>query len=147
MTPPPVSGKLIRYAVVGTLTLVVYLAVGEVAHRNGLAMGWQASLAFIAAVAFNYLLQQWWVFEGAGPTASTFPKYVVMVCVGYLINLTALKSLTAHLPLLLAQLIAVTLVVLSNAGLAFTWVFLNQKAGRKRGAPCTAAEENATRHG
>jgi putative flippase GtrA len=121
---PVPATRLLRYAVVGSLTLAVYLAVGHVVRRLELPLPWQASLAFMAAVTFNYLLQRAWVFEDARPARSSLPKYAVMITVGYMINLAALTAFAPRMPLLLAQLTAVILVVAWNAALSFSWVFL-----------------------
>ncbi|NPC55459.1 GtrA family protein [Caenimonas soli] len=123
------SIKLVRYAVVGALTLAIYLACGEVAHGLALPLIWQASLPFIAAVAFNYVLQRVWVFEDSRPTASSLPKYGVMIVIGYVINLLALVALSPRMPLVMAQLTAATLVVISNAFFSFFWVFLTRGGG------------------
>jgi putative flippase GtrA len=116
--------KLARYAVVGLVTLAVYLITGRLAQGLEIAMVWQASLAFTAAVTVNFLLQRAWVFADSRPAASSLPRYAVMISVGYVINYLALASLSPHLPLIMAQLFAVCLVVISNAVLAFSWVFL-----------------------
>lgn len=121
------SVKLVRYAVVGVLTLAIYLACGEVVHRFALPLIWQASLPFIAAVAFNYVLQRVWVFEDPRPTASSLPKYGIMIVIGYVINLLALVAFSPRMPLIVAQLTAAALVVISNAFFSFFWVFLTDK--------------------
>lgn len=123
------SIKLVRYAVVGVLTLAIYLACGEVMHELAWPLFWQASLPFIAAVAFNYVLQRVWVFEDSRPTSSSLPKYGIMIVIGYVINLLALVALSPRMPLVAAQLTAATLVVISNACFSFFWVFLTRGVG------------------
>lgn len=120
------SRKLVRYAVVGVLTLAVYLAVGQGLHRVAMTAFWQGSLSFSAAVTFNYLLQRLWVFRDPRPTASSLPKYVVMISIGYVINGLCLIALYPSVPLLMAQLAAALLVILANAALSFSWVFLKR---------------------
>jgi len=120
--------RLARYAVVGFLTLAIYLLVAKGAGRLGLPLSWQVSLAFISAVVVNYLLQRSWVFADSRPAASSLPRYVVMISVGYMVNLTALEALAPRLPMTVALFLAVVLVVLCNALLSFTWVFLNRDA-------------------
>ena len=121
------SAKLVRYAVVGVSTLAIYLACGEVAHGLAMPLIWQASLPFVVAVAFNYVLQRVWVFEDSRPIASSLPKYGIMIVIGYVINLLALIALSPRLPLMVAQLTAAALVVISNAFFSFLWVFLSDK--------------------
>jgi putative flippase GtrA len=127
MALPPFA-RLARYAVVGFLTLAIYLFVAKVAARLGMALSWQASTAFISAVVVNYLLQRSWVFADSGPVASSLPKYVVMISVGYVVNLVALEALAPRIPVTVAMLVAVVVVVISNALLSFAWVFLDRGA-------------------
>jgi putative flippase GtrA len=118
------TAKLARYAAVGFLTLAIYLVVGKTGERLGLATTWQVSLAFISAVGVNYLLQRSWVFADSRPARSSLPKYTVMISFGYLVNLLAVHMLAPRMPMTIALLVAVVLVVISNALLSFTWVFL-----------------------
>jgi len=123
--------KLMRYAVVGLLTLAVYMAIAKAAGGLGLASTGQVSVAFISAVAVNYVLQRSWVFADARPATASLPKYAVMICVGYVVNLFAVEALASRVPMTVALLAAVVLVVISNALLSFTWVFLNGDAQGK----------------
>lgn len=122
------SAKLARYAVVGFLTLAIYMIAAKAADQLGLAPTWQASLAFISAVVVNYLLQRSWVFADSRPVASSLPRYVVMISIGYAINLVAVEALASRIPITIALLLGVVPVVISNALLNFLWVFLNGDA-------------------
>jgi len=124
------SIKLVRYAVVGGLTLALYLVCGEVVHGLALPLIWQMSLPFIAAVGFNYVLQRAWVFEDSRPTSSSLPRYGVMIAVGYVINVAALIAFS-RMPLVVAQLAAAVLVVASNAVFSFCWVFFGAKGASR----------------
>lgn len=124
---------LFRYAVVGLVTLGVYLSVGQVLNRLDVSLMAQASVSFAAAVCINYLLQKTWVFQDRRPAARSLPKYAVMIAAGWAINFAALAVLSARLPLLVAQLGAVVLVVGWNALLSFCWVFFGRP--RVLGAP------------
>lgn len=124
------GSRLLRYATVGGLTLAIYIGLGQLLHHSGLSVPWQASLSFIAAVAFNYLLQRSWVFEDSRSARDSLPKYVLMIAVGYAINLATLFAISYAVPLLAAQLAAVVLVVLWNAALSFCWVFLADARSR-----------------
>lgn len=119
-----IRSRVLRYATVGGLTLAIYIGLGQLLHHAGLSVPWQASLSFITAVAFNYLVQRSWVFDDSRPVRDSLPRYVLMIAVGYAINLAALFSLSPAVPLLAAQLAAVFLVVCWNAALSFCWVFL-----------------------
>ena len=118
-------GKLARYAVVGLLTFAIYIATAAVAGQLGLRRTWQVSLAFFCAVVVNYMLQRSWVFGDTRRATASLPKYGVMICVGYLVNLLTVEALASRMPMTIAMFVAVVLVVISNALLAFTWVFLN----------------------
>lgn len=122
MTPP--TARPIRYAVVGVVTLGVYLVLGQLLHRFEVPLLWQACVSFLGAVAVNYVLQKTWVFEDRRPVAHSLPRYFVMIAFGAAINLAALAILSLRWPLLLAQLAAVVLVVAWNALLSFCWVFV-----------------------
>lgn len=129
MTAPRPT-RLLRYGVVGMATLALYLALGRLMHSLEAPLFWEASLPFVAAVAFNYLTQRGWVFEDSRPAAASLPKYLVMIGIGFVINLLALLAFSERMPLLLAQLMAVVLVVASNAIFAFAWVFFRPGSPR-----------------
>ena len=123
--------RLVRYAVVGLLTLAIYLAMGQIAHSLDLPVIWQASLSFGSAVTINYLFQRRWVFGDNRPMAASLPRYAVMIAVGFVINALALLALAPRMPLVVAQLAAGLLVVASNALLSFSWVFCTRMAALK----------------
>jgi len=122
MTPARIAAVL-RYALVGVLTLAIYMLLGGLMHRLHTPLFWEASLPFAAAVIFNYLSQRSWVFADARPVASSLRKYALMIAAGCGINYFALLALLPRMPLALAQFTAVLLVILSNAVFSFSWVF------------------------
>lgn len=115
--------KVVRYTTVGILTLAIYILVAKAGGLFGLSLSWQVSLAFISAVVFNYASQRSWVFADSRPVAASLPKYVAMVCVGYVINLLAIDAMTPRISLTAALVGASVLVSISNALFAFAWVF------------------------
>lgn len=117
------SSKLVRYGIVGLLTFVLYLGVGELLQNASIRLSILAPVAFTAAITFNYLLQRIWVFADERPLAQSFPRYFLMICVGYLINSVVLMTLAPWVPLSIAQLLAVVLIVVSNALFSFFFVF------------------------
>lgn len=117
------SAKLARYTATGLVTLAVYLMSGAAMQQAGLTIEVLAPIAFTSAVVVNYLLQKAWVFEDSRPVTASLPRYALMVGTGYVLNSVALGTLTPSLPLLWAQMLAVMLVVSSNAAFAFFWVF------------------------
>jgi putative flippase GtrA len=126
------AAGLLRYAVVGILTLAIYMLLGGAMHRLQAPLFWEATLPFAAAVIFNYLSQRSWVFADSRPMSSSLLKYALMIAMGYTINYFALLALLPRMPLHLAQLTAVVLVVLSNAVFSFSWVFPGSGAVRTR---------------
>lgn len=125
------SKKIIRYAVVGIVTLCVYLIAGNALYKTGFSINVVATFSFTAAVAINYALQKIWVFQDSRPVVVSLPKYFIMTLVGYLTNSLVLNSSISQLfSLPVAQLIAASAVVVSNALFSFLWVFA-VKAERK----------------
>lgn len=124
--------KVTRYAVVGAVTLAVYLVVGALLQVTGATVVWLAPVAFAVAVAVNYILQRVWVFADPRPVGASLPKYTLMVAVGGAVNSYVLIALAPRMPLLWAQLLAATLVVLSNALFSFLWTFRTQRIGNLR---------------
>jgi putative flippase GtrA len=125
---PSLIKKIARYATVGILTLSIYILVAKASGLFGLSLPWQVSLAFISAVVFNYLLQRSWVFADSRPVIASLPKYVAMVCVGYVVNLLAIDAMAPRISMTMALVVASALVAMSNALFSFTWVFLNGDA-------------------
>lgn len=117
------SIKLARYAIVGIITMVVYLGFGAILQLAGLPINLLALSAFTVAVAVNYLMQRAWVFLDSRPFTDSLPRYSFMISIGYVINSVTLILLAPFMPLLLAQSVAIILVVISNAIFSFLWVF------------------------
>jgi len=117
------SPSFLRYGLVGGLTLVVYLLAGSAFQYLALSLVLAANLAFALAVAVNYLLQRFWVFAGRRSARDSLPRYAVMIAVGGTLNSLALAALCSLMPLFLAQVLTAILIVVSNALLAFLWVF------------------------
>lgn len=121
--------KIARYTAVGLLTFGVYVAAGQAARQLQLSLAMVGTLPFTLAVITNYLLQRHWVFEDCRPISASLPKYVVMIGLGYAINVAVLTWAPLAAPLFVVQTVAATVVVLSNAVLAFFWVYFD--SGRR----------------
>lgn len=117
------SPRVIRYIVVGLLTYAIYAGVGQLLLRAGVRLSILAPTAFTAAIVFNYLMQRVWVFDDRRPLGTTLPKYLIMICVGYVLNSVVLIALVPSIPLSMAQFVSVILVVMSNALFSFLYVF------------------------
>jgi putative flippase GtrA len=117
-------GTLTRYAVVGTSTLALYLALGDTLRRLDMPLPVLGSVPFAGAVLFNYILQRSWVFRDRRPPLASAPRFAMMVVVGYVINYAALAALSPRLSFAFAQVVAALIVISFNAALSFTWVFV-----------------------
>lgn len=117
------SIRLVRYALVGIITTIVYLGVGAILQLVGLSINQLALLAFTAAVTVNFLMQRSWVFSDSKSFRDSLPRYIIMISIGYVINSLTLILLNPLMPLLFAQFTALILVVISNAIFSFLWVF------------------------
>lgn len=84
---------------------------------------WMAPISFSAAITVNYILQKIWVFQDTRPVINSLPKFFTMTLVGYTINSLLLHALIPDFPLPVAQLIAASTIVISNALFSFLWVF------------------------
>lgn len=115
--------KLARYAIVGIATLVVYLGIGAIMQVAGLSVEVLAFFSFIAAITVNYLMQKFWVFSDHRSIIESLPKYLVMITIGCIINMATLILLTDRFSLILAQSMAIILIIISNAFFSFFWTF------------------------
>lgn len=122
------GGTLTRYATVGVSTFLLYLSLGDALRRLNMPFPVLASVPFAGAVLFNYFLQRNWVFRDERPAVESAVRFAVMVALGYAINYCVLTALSSHMSLALAQALAALLVILSNAALSFTWVFVSRNA-------------------
>lgn len=124
--------KITRYVIVGVATLAVYLTIGALLQITGVNVAILAPIAFAITVTVNYLLQRIWVFADSRPISASLPKYALMVTTGFALNSYTLITLSSHMTLLLAQLIAAALVVFSNILFSFLWTFRTTKTGNLR---------------
>lgn len=119
--------KLLRYAIVGLMTMLVYLGSGAMMQSYGAPISLLASISFSVAIAINYIMQKAWVFKNIDYDKGSLQKYMFMTCFGYFINIISLIVMTPYTSLFLAQMSAFVLVVASNALFSFLWIFSPQK--------------------
>lgn len=115
--------KLLRYAIVGLMTMLVYLGSGAMMQSYGVPISLLASISFSVAITINYIMQKAWVFKNVDYDKGSLQKYIFMICFGYFINIISLIVMTPYTSLFLAQMSAVVLVVISNAFFSFLWIF------------------------
>ena len=119
-------GKVLRFGIVGVLTAllhygVLYIGV-EVADLHATI---SSSLGFVVAVIFNYLMHYNWTFGEPAPHGRTLRRYLVMISCGFVINAAVMFASDQwwSLHYLLAQALALVVVVLWNFVVSNTWVF------------------------
>ena len=118
--------RAFRFGIVGVLTAVLhygvlYLGV-EAASLNAT---FASSLGFVVAVIFNYLMHYNWTFAEPAPHGRTLGRYLVMITCGFTINAGIMFASEQwwSLHYLLAQAVALVMVVLWNFVVSNTWVF------------------------
>lgn len=112
-----------KYIVCGALTFVVYLAAGALFLNAWSQEAIAASAAFLVAVAFNYLIQQLWVFRGRVAMSASVRRYAVMITAGFLLNAAVVHILANRVPMPIAQIGAAAAVIVANALISFAWVY------------------------
>lgn len=115
--------KLLRYAIVGLMTMFVYLGSGAMMQSYGVPISLLASISFSVAITINYIMQKAWVFKNVDYDKRSLQKYIFMICFGYFISIISLIVMAPFTSLFLAQMSAVVLVVISNALFSFLWIF------------------------
>tara|TARA_R110002110_G_scaffold205066_1_gene416790 strand:- start:199292 stop:199693 length:402 start_codon:yes stop_codon:yes gene_type:complete len=123
-----------RFGVVGVVTAAVHyglLAVGVEAF--GMPALIASSAGFVVAVLLNYQMHYHYTFNNtargavgqSAPHVRTFSRYVFMISCGFLINAGVMYAAVHGLGLnyLLAQAVALVVLVLWNFLLSCLWVF------------------------
>jgi putative flippase GtrA len=84
-----------------------------------------ANLAFIFAAGWNYITHYRWTFASERPHISTISRFCLMNVFGFSLNwlVIAIGTRVFAGNLLVVQLIAIGLVVLSNLVIRTVWVF------------------------
>ncbi|MFV8819446.1 GtrA family protein [Haliea sp. E17] len=121
----------LRFGVVGVLTAVLHYGVLLTGVALlGIGSTLASSIGFVVAVCFNYAMHYHWTFsapEGqqAAPHGRALRRFLVMVACGCLINAGIMYCGVhqLHWNYLLAQGVALLVVVSWNFTLANSWVF------------------------
>lgn len=114
-----------KFAIVGGVGTIVNLIVlklslsiwGHVYATTPFAVEVVASaLAFLFAVANNFLFNRWWTFRSTGPAHVEFGKFLTVSLAGLGLNTLAFSLFRAHvgLPVLVSQLLAIGCVLPFN---------------------------------
>ena len=119
-------GKVMRFGVVGVLTAVLHYGVLYLGvELADLRATISSSLGFVMAVIFNYLMHYSWTFGEPAPHGRTLRRYLVMIICGFVINAGIMYASEQwwSMQYLLAQAVALVVVVLWNFVVSNTWVF------------------------
>tara|TARA_B100000965_G_scaffold331106_1_gene295102 strand:- start:1286 stop:1729 length:444 start_codon:yes stop_codon:yes gene_type:complete len=122
-------GELVRFAICGFTSGVLYLAV--LLHLKSLLPVVAASIvAYGAAMAANYFFQRIWTFRSGRPHRQALPRYAAVHLGGILINGVTLQVAAEFfgLPLIPVQTLAIGLVAAWSFALQKFWVFTASRA-------------------
>lgn len=120
------GAQIVRFIVVGLLTALVYYGFLVVAvELAGLGAVAASGLSYVLAVAINYLLHYHWTFTADSGHAVVASRYMVMLCGGFIINVSAMYVGASIMGwhYLLVQTAAVGFIATWNYVLSSLWVF------------------------
>lgn len=128
---PGAKQRLGRFAAVGLSATGAYYAIlAGLVELAAAPVLLATSIAFVAVCLANYALHHFWTFRSGETHGAAFPRFVLMVALGFAINgcvMFAGVSL-AGLNYLLVQAAAIATVVAWNYLLSFYWVFRTPQA-------------------
>ena len=125
MQPPKLHQTLLRFCITGLTTAVIYLTICyllvKISKTSAEIAGF---IGFVAILPINYLLHKLWSFESKRFHRETAPKFLVVIVLGIIINSTAIHIfVTFGLHFLIAQVFAMSVVIIWNFGMFKWWVF------------------------
>lgn len=126
MRRPRWTGRVRRYAIVGSLGGAVYAAsVWLMTDWGAIKPLTASSIAFFAVVALNYQLHYRWTFVSEKHHAVAFSQFLIASGVGFAANYGILYCglLIAHINYIAVQITAIGVVILLNFLLGAFWVF------------------------
>src|SRR5688500_11373336 len=115
-----------RFGVVGLAAAAAYYAIlAGLVELTGMPVLVATSIAFVTVCIANYFSHRLWTFASSDAHASAFPRFVLMVAVGFCINWGVMLTGVSLLGLnyLLVQAAAIACVVTWNYLLSSYWVF------------------------
>jgi putative flippase GtrA len=118
--------RILRFAAVGIATAVLYYGLLFIAVE---LLQWPAVAAsagvYLVVIAFNYTLHYSWTFALSSPHTAAIKRFLLMTGCGFFINISImyLGVVTLQLNYLLAQAIAMGVIIVWNFVLSSLWVF------------------------
>lgn len=116
----------IRFVMVGMITAVIYLLMGYLLSKySPLGAINSANIAFVTAVTINYGFHHAFTFQKKTTHQHSLPRFVATMAVGFVVNaLVVWVSISLfELQQIIAQIIAMLIVIASNFVLFSFWVF------------------------
>lgn len=120
----------LRFVIVGGVTAAIYFGViffliGKLTVEAVTA----SSIAYIMAVALNYMLHYMWTFKSNEKHYGAFLRYLAMCAIGFLINFFVLYLgiNTLENNYVIIQLVAIIGILLWNFLVSYLWVFNSQR--------------------
>ncbi|WP_369821784.1 GtrA family protein [Polaromonas sp. OV174] len=118
--------RLFRFVLVGVMgTIIYYTALWSLVEITRVPVTISSCIAFLLVAAENYLLHYLWTFRSKKPHNKTFPRFLLMNAMGFLLNGSVMIIGVAHYKFnyLWVQAVAIAVVVLWNFFLGSYWVF------------------------
>lgn len=119
-------GRAVRYGIVGGVTalfffLTIYLSVDWL----GLSLPIATALGWAVAVPINFLTHKIWSFESQRSYGHSIPRYAFALLCSFAVNLAIVEGLVRFFSVhyLLAQLLAVPALLVTNYATLRLWVF------------------------
>jgi len=132
--------RILRFAVTGTITAVVYLAMGALLIEwLELRAGLSGAIAFITIIPLNYWLHKFWSFKSLHLHREAVPRFLATLAIGVAINSSVIELVAAlYSPhYLIGQLSGMGYVIVWNYVVFDRWVFPNPS---RRASPTPPAK-------
>lgn len=128
-SPPPFeSSVFFRYLVAGGLAAIVQVVtlfvLVQFINASQTAL---SGVAFMTAVAANYMLQRSFTFGSDAPHGIIFPRFAAVAFIGFFLNIGIFYALSQFLHYLPSQCLTIMFVLVFNFLLNRTFVFAHRR--------------------
>lgn len=121
---PPWPAAGLRFAAVGSLGVLVNLAVLEVVHgRLGVAFALSSALATEAAIVANYLGNELWTFHLRRLSPRRFAQFNLVALAGLLVTVAVATGAERLVDYRVAQLAGIACGAVVNFSVNFRWTW------------------------
>lgn len=124
----PVTGRVLKFAIVGTTGVVVNIsALYALSRWAGLPLVAASALAVELAAISNYLLNDAWTFAVRAPSLGRLAKFNIASLAGLALNVLSVWLLTrVGLYFLMANLIGIAAGFVANYTFSVSWVWARE---------------------